>query len=232
MTPEWYEAMKNGVTGALVEHGASAAVRMLDAQFGGSLYGLRDLFKEERRKVLGLLIEERLGRFEGVYDSLYEESRPLIAVMRDSDVPVPPALRMAAEETLTRRMIAELRAAAAEPLSDRAFEIAAELVTFDLVDQWTDGSILLRRAIEARAEGLRRQPLGPDLDQIHRLLDLAETLGITLNLWQTQNAYHTAARAHMNDLRETHDASDRAGLFWRLGERLHFNLDAVRTPPG
>ncbi|HEV2440568.1 MAG TPA: DUF3536 domain-containing protein [bacterium] len=231
-TPDWYEAMKQGVAGALVEHGASAAVRMLDAQFGGTLYGLRDLFTEERRKILGLLLEERLGRFEGVYDSLYEQSRPLITLMRDSDVPVPPAIRMAAEETLTRRMVAELDTAATEPLSDRAFEIAAELVAFDLVAAWPEAEPLLRRAIEARAEGLRRQPLGPNLDQGHRLLDLAEALGITPNLWQTQNAYHAAARTHMDALRDTNDASDRVTLFWKLGERLHFSLDALRNPTG
>ncbi len=230
VTPEWYETMKSGVSGALTEHGASAAVRMLDAQFGGSLYGLRDLFTEERRKILGLLIEERLSRFEGVYDSVYEESRPLITLMRDSDVPVPPAIRMAAEETLIRRMVAELRAAVTEPLSDRTFEIAAELLAFDLVEGWADAEPLLRRAIESRAEGLRKQPLGPDLDQMHRLLDLAETLGVTPNLWQIQNTYHAATRAHMDALRDTHDASDRVELFWKLGERLHFNLDALRNP--
>ena len=232
VTREWYDAMKTGVAGALVDHGASAALRMLDAQFGGSLYGLRDLFKEERRKILGLLIEERLGRFEGVYDALYEQSRPLIAFMRESDVPIPAAFRMAAEETLIRRMVAEFRAAAAEPLSDRAFEIAAEMDSLDLVDHWTDAETLLRRAIEARAEGLRKSPLGPDLDQVHRLLDLAEALGVTPNLWQTQNAYHAAARAHNADLHETRDASDRVALFWKLGERLHFNLDALRNPAG
>lgn len=227
-TPEWYEAMKRGVGDALLEHGASAAVRMLDAQFGGSLYGLRDLFKEERRKILELLMEERLGRFEGVYDALYEESRPLISFMRDSDVPVPPAFQMAAEATLIRRMTAELRSAVTEPLSDRAFDLATEMAAFDLPGHWTDGSPLLRRAIEARAEGLRRRPLGPDLDQVHRLLDLAEALGIAPNLWQVQNTYHAAAMSHRDELRDTDDASDRTALFWKLGERLHFNLDALR----
>jgi alpha-amylase/alpha-mannosidase (GH57 family) len=230
VSKEWYEAMKTGVAGALAEHGASAALRMLDAQFGGSLFGLRDLFKEERRKILGLLIEERLGRFEGVYDALYEQSRPLITFMRESDVLIPPAFRMAAEETLTRRMIAELRAAETQPLSDRAFEIASEMDALDLTGAWADAPTLLREAIESRAERLRRQPLGEDLDQVHRLLDLADALGVTPNLWQTQNAYHTAALTHAADLRETTDASDRVGLFWRLGERLHFNLDALRSP--
>jgi alpha-amylase/alpha-mannosidase (GH57 family) len=231
VTKEWYDGMKTSLTGALAAHGASAALRMLDAQFEGSLFNLRDLFKEERRKILGLLIEERLGRFEGVYDALYEQSRPLIAFMRDSDVPIPPAFRMAAEETLTRRLMAELRTAETQPLSDRAFEVAAEMVALDLVEAWTGAPTVLREAIEWRAERLRRQPLGMDLDQVHRLLDLAEMLGVVPNLWQTQNAYHAAAMAHTADLRETDDSSDRVAMFWKLGERLHFNLDALRTPP-
>jgi hypothetical protein len=65
-----------------------------------------------------------------------------------------------------------------------------------------------------------------------KLLDLAETLGVIPNLWQTQNAYHAAAITHAADLRETNDASDRVELFWKLGERLHFNLDALRHPGG
>jgi alpha-amylase/alpha-mannosidase (GH57 family) len=230
VTEEWYEAMKEAVTGALTSHGASAAVRMLDAQFGGPLFGLRDLFTEERRKILGLLVQERLSRYEGMYDALYEESRPLITFMRDSDVPIPAAIRMAAEASLIRRMTADLEEAGSEPLSDRAFELAAEMVAFDLPGHWTDAAPLLRRAIEARVEGLLRQPLGPDLDQVHRLLDLAEALGVAPNLWQTQNTYNAAALEHTDDLRATDDASDRVALFWKLGERLHFNLDALRTP--
>ena len=104
------------------------------------------------------------------------------------------------------------------------------MVTFGLVEEWPDAELLLRRTIEARAEALRRQPLGPALEQVHRLLDLADALGVTPNLWQTQNSYNGAALRHMNDLRETDDASDRVALFWELGERLHFNLDALRSP--
>src|SRR5690348_17895602 len=106
------------------------------------------------------------------------------------------------------------------------------MVAFDLLDEWSDAEPLLRRAIEARVEGLRKQPLGPNLDQLHRLLDLAEALGVAPNLWQTQNTYHAAAMAYMDALRDTHDASDRVELLWKLGERLSFNLDALRNPAG
>lgn len=227
--PAWYERLKTDLAEAFLKDGTSAAVLMLDERFGTDLFGLPDLFVEERRKILGLLTEERLSRFEGVYRQLYEETRPLMVFMHESDVPVPQAFMMAAEYTLTRGLTSELRKAAAEPLSDRAFEIANELVALGLAEPWTDAEPLLRQALEAHAERLPADPLGDDLTQVHRLLDLAEILGVTVNLWRVQNSYHAAASAHRDTLTTATDRAEPVDAFWRLGERLYFNMDRVRT---
>jgi alpha-amylase/alpha-mannosidase (GH57 family) len=240
-TEAWFEETKQELVEAFQGQGASAALRTLDARFGRGLFGLADLFVEERRKILSLLTEDRLGRFEGVYRELYEESRPLIAFMRDSEIPIPPAFLMAAQYTLTRALAHEIRRAVDEPLGDRAFELAGDLDALGLVAEWREAEALLRQVLEARAEGLAHDPLGPPLAQTHRLLDLADALGVTVNLWQVQNFYDVAATRHRDLLADSPaatEAEDRAALaaeFRRLGSRLNFNLDAVlasaQTPP-
>ena len=227
---EWYEKAKAEIVDTFLANGPSDAVRMLDEYFKDSLHSLADLFTEERRKLLGLMTEGRLARFEGVYRELYEESRPLITFMRESDVPVPVAMRMAAEYTLLKELVQQLGQAANEPLPDRAFDVARELEALDLTSHVGDLEILLRHAAEARAVGLRVDPLGPDLDQLQRLLDLAGVLGMTVNLWQVQNDYHAAAQAHRDTLHRTGSSAERVGEFWRLGERLNFSLDGLRAP--
>ncbi len=236
-TQPWYDEMKQALADAFLGHGASAALRLLDDRFGRSLFGLPDLFVEERRKILSLLTEERLSRFEGVYRELYEESRPLLAFMRESEIPVPPAFLMAAQYTLIRMLTQEIRRAAEEPLGDRAFELAGDLDALGLAAEWSDAAPLLRQTLETRAEGLQYDPLGPPLVQTHRLLDLVDTLGANVNLWQVQNLYHAAAVAHRDMLRsdpdepggDAEDRSSQAAEFWRLGSRLNFNLDALRA---
>ncbi len=229
--PDWYEETKAELAGAFLEQGYSAAVRVLDRRFEGSLYALPDVFLEERRKILELLTEERLSRVEGVYRALYEESQPLLAFMRTSDVPVPPAFLAPAQYTLTRDLVLELRRAPSDGVSERPFEIARELEGLGVTAQPPEIEPLLRHAIEARVEALRADPLGSDLDQAHRLLDLAEALGVTPNLWDVQNAYHAAARAQHDDiLRREAAEGDRTAEFWRLGVRLSFNLDRLRAP--
>ncbi len=238
-SPDWAAKAESEIVASFLGKGPSEALRTLDDSFKGSLFTLSDLFTEARRRILGRITEERLARFDGVYKDLYEESRPLIAFMRESEVPIPPAIRMAAEYTLIKELVDALDRAPREPLPDRAFAIARELESLDLTALVAEHELLLRRAAESRAEALQTDPLGPDLDQAHRLLDLAAALGITVNLWQVQNAYHAAAQSHRDLLLERAQEGSGPGAptetgrvaeFWRLGERLHFNLDSLRAP--
>jgi alpha-amylase/alpha-mannosidase (GH57 family) len=228
---EWHDKTKTELTEAFLTKGPSEAVRVLDESFRDSLFSLSDLFTEARRRILGLIIEERLARFEGVYRDLYEESRPLATFMRQSEVPVPPAILMAAEYTLIKELGDILARATHEPVPDRAFEIARELDAMDLTARAGEYELLLRRAVEVRMEALRTDPLEPDLDQVHALLDLAGALSITVNLWQAQNTYHELAHEHRDNLSSRPEVdADRVAEFWRLGERLNFNLDSLRAP--
>jgi alpha-amylase/alpha-mannosidase (GH57 family) len=226
----WDEQTKKELQDAFAREEYGAAGRLLVDRFEGSVYGLPDVFPEERRKILALLTEERLGRVEGVYRELYAESRPLLTLMRDSDVPVPPAFLVPAQYTLTRDLTQELRRAAQEPLSERAFEIARELSALG-VAQAPEVEPLLQERLEARADTLRENPLGCGLDGVHRLLDLSEALGVTPNLWRVQNSYYAAAQSHRDGiLRRPEDSPSALSEFWRLGTRLSFNLDRLRAP--
>ena len=230
---DWYERVKAHLAEAFLGTGPSDAVRMLDEHFKGSLHALPDLFLEARRAILGRMTAERLARVDAMYQTLYEESRPLVAFMRASDVPIPPAILRAAEYALGKELAEIVGRAARVPLADRAFEIARELEALEVTVDAAETELLLRLAAEARADSLSIDPLGPDLEQVHRLLDLAASLGVTINLWQVQNAYHAAAQIHLDRLVEGSGGdAGRVGEFWRLGERLNFNLHALRAPAG
>src|SRR5262249_28060343 len=134
-TADWHEKTAGEIVEAFRGKGPSEVVRLLDASFEGSLFTLSDLFVEARRRILGQIIEERLGRFEGVYRQLYEESRPLMTFMGQSDVPVPPAILMAAEYTLFKELEDVLARAPRELLPDRAFDLARELEAMDVTSR-------------------------------------------------------------------------------------------------
>src|SRR5207302_3063224 len=73
-SPDWTPTAGPEIVASSLGKGPSEAVRTLDESFKGSLFTLSDLFTEARRRILGLITEERLARFDGVYKDLYEES--------------------------------------------------------------------------------------------------------------------------------------------------------------
>jgi hypothetical protein len=138
---------------------------------------------------------------------------------------------MAAEYTLLKELGDVLARASHDPVPDRAFDIARELDEMDLLARAGEYELLFRQAAEARAVALQRDPLGSDLDQLHRLLDLGAALGVTINLWEIQNTYHQVALSHRDMvLSRREEEADRVAEFWRLGDRLYFNLDSLRAP--
>ena len=71
----------------------------------GRDYALRDLFLDERRRVAGVLLEGTLRRYEDDYLRVFEDNRRLMEFLREIDSPVPTPLRVAADVTLTRRIL-------------------------------------------------------------------------------------------------------------------------------
>jgi hypothetical protein len=168
-------------------------LREIDRFFPGRDYALRDLFLDERRRVANALLEGTLRRYEDRYVEIFEDNRRLMEFLREIDSPVPAPLRVAADVTLTARLLAVL---------DRARSGAIDLETAELelgavvsLARRLDAHLRLapiRRRVEAlvldRLGALlaARQP-GSRAAECVGILALAERLGLRLDLWEAQN---------------------------------------------
>ncbi|MDQ7844363.1 MAG: DUF3536 domain-containing protein [Armatimonadota bacterium] len=217
VAPDWDEARYRAVRDRLVERSGkdvvSEVVRAVDQAFGPHYFSLRDLPLEDRRAVLQRLTERTLQDLEDVYRRLYRDNRPLMVYLRDAGVDVPAPLVTAAVVALTRDLEEELSRDAAVPLRPRVFELLAELRSWGREIRADRFEPLLRRRLEQALAGA-----GHVADRVARaleVLDFAEAAGLTLNLWEAQNAFSRLARA----------AGD--GALVRLGERLHFAMEKL-----
>ncbi|MGC3999208.1 MAG: DUF3536 domain-containing protein [Anaeromyxobacter sp.] len=106
------------VEGALLARSPSASLaqllREVDRYFPGRDYGLGDLFLDERRDVAAVLLEGTMQRYEDDYLAIFEDNRRLMEFLRTIDSPVPGPLRVAADVTLTRRLLRVTGAARAD----------------------------------------------------------------------------------------------------------------------
>ncbi|WP_242340713.1 DUF3536 domain-containing protein [Anaeromyxobacter sp. SG66] len=170
-------------------------LREVDRAFPGRDYALRDLFLDERRRVAGVLLEGTMRRYEDDYLRVFEDNRRLMEFLREIDSPVPTPLRVAADVTLTRRILdvtARARAGAvsieegiAELLA--TVQLASALgAHFDVVRVRREVEELVRTRLEALVAG-RGGPARAD--ELIAILELARRVGLWLDLWEPQNRF-------------------------------------------
>jgi len=168
-------------------------LREADRFFPGRDYGLRDLFLDERRRVAGLLLENTLCRNEATYRSIFEDNQRLMEFLREIDSPIPGPLRVAADVTLTGRLLQLTSAARAGVAQVSAFgpeledtvELARRLgahlhVAALRTEVGALALVLLDGLLAGVAPGKRAVELASSLE-------LARRLGLQLDMWDLQN---------------------------------------------
>lgn len=213
----WDDSRYAGVRSTLLERYrkevVSEVVRAIDQTFGSNYFTLRDLPLADRRTVLSRLSERTLGNLEDVYRRLYHDNRPLMEYLRDAGAPVPVPLVTAAVVALTRDLEDLLAGDAGSPLRPRAQELLTELRSWGREVHPERFEPLLRRRLEHSLAGAR--PVAERLAHATDVLDFAEVAGVTMNLWEAQNAFYRLAGS-------ARDANLKA-----LGDRLHFSMDKM-----
>jgi alpha-amylase/alpha-mannosidase (GH57 family) len=228
---ESYATMKEGMINAFRGSDFAGIIRLMDAHFGMHTYSLKDLFRDEQRKILDRIIGSIRGEFASTYHDLYENNQILMKFLREAGIPVPRRFLATAETALNIELQKVLAAEVAEVERIRDIIAAANYwqVKLDAVDL----EFLIRRRIERTMRALIGNPADADsLFEVLRLLEIAALLPITVNLWQTQNIYHTVALTSYPAFLAGGREGDGNALRWvegfkNLGRLLHFNIGAV-----
>ena len=202
-------------------------IRLMDQHFGISAYSLRSLFRDEQRRVLGLIMEPTLAEAEAAYGQIYEHHAPLIRFLGDSGIPIPVPLRTAAEYVLTARLS---RAFGEIPLDLQIMQPLLDEAVLSGISLDADTlEFALRRNMEALSAQLMNAPADTT---VLRALDIAAKLATSLpfqvNLRQVQNICYKVMEIVCGDLRQKADQGDpNASESMELFESLAANLRIV-----
>lgn len=105
-----YREMKNRLFAALREGSAAAGILGMVELFGDRFFSLRDLFAEERHRIMRLLSQETLLRLDQLYSQVYRDNYGVIVGFQRDELPVPQELQVAAEIALGHRCLTALKA--------------------------------------------------------------------------------------------------------------------------
>jgi alpha-amylase/alpha-mannosidase (GH57 family) len=164
-----------------------ATIHLLDEGFEDRMYSLKNLFRDEQRRVLGEVLQSTVEHSSSVYREMYEDHGPLLRFLSDCGIPIPVELKATAEIALNGL----LRQALGSPELDLAM-IQGLLEESRVAQVSLDESGLemtLRRNLEGSAERFLEEPkeIGR-LTKFREAVAAARSLPFPLVLWQVQNS--------------------------------------------
>jgi len=226
-----YLAMKEEMGRAFEKSDFAGIIRLMDTHFGMHTYSLKELFRDEQRKILRLILGSTLDDFASKFVTLYDQNRILMNFLRETGNPVPRRFLATAEIALNLELQKAFAASSLE--TGRITEMIEATRFWNVHLDAVDLEFLIRRRIEKVMGELLGKPTDTNhLAEAKRLVEIVALLPFQVNLWQAQNMYHALLHStYPAFLAEARDG-ERGASRWielcaALGRLLHFNTQEV-----
>lgn len=226
---EAYKVMKAEILSAFQKNEFSELARQMDQHFGMHTCSLNHLFRDQKRRVLALITERLLEKFENKHREMYEESKVLMELLHTNYVPVPSVLLNIAAlvskadlQNIFRKQMVDVSAVE---------EIVGNLKKFNLRMESPDLEFAIRKTIEKMMYEFSQEPSDSErLVALERIVELIRSMAIDVNLWETQNVFFCVVQKKYRQLVSTSDKenqSEWSNRFCHLGELLAFNMQSL-----
>jgi alpha-amylase/alpha-mannosidase (GH57 family) len=184
---ENYQRLKEAFSGA----DTAKAILVLDQAFDQKTFSLRQLFRDEQRKITNTILNESLTSAAAVYRTIFESQAPLIRFLNGLSIPVPKALMSAAEIALNSQLEQALERPELDV--DSIHGMLKEATVSKVALDTTTLEYAVRRRLEREASEFASDPKDPALAaRLRRSVDLIATLPFPVTLWEVQNICYPA----------------------------------------
>jgi alpha-amylase/alpha-mannosidase (GH57 family) len=227
MSREEFEAMRRDIETVFSKGDIPDLIRNMDHHFGSHNYSLWHLFKDEQRKVLGDIIRSNLEDTESSLRSIVEQHVTLINFLTEINMPIPRALRTAAQTTVQTDLLQlfdepEPDLQQMERLIQQAREWRIQMETTELGYKagWKVDHLMAHLEEAPEETGLLRRIVG--------ILDILQPLSLDLNLWQSQNIFFHLVQNTFEGMRQrASQGEEEAGEWIDLLRQLAGHLNVM-----
>lgn len=222
---ESYQEMVQGVTDAFNRADLPDLIRLLDQYFkNGVIYSLKQLFRDQQREILNIILDSTMSQLEADYRKIYEHNASLMRFLRDLGIPMPNGLQCAANIYLNTR----LRQSFLDEIVDidqiNVFLKEAKTFKVDLNEAML--KYVMAKTLERAALQFYAHPTDLSLlEKLDMVTGLTCSLPFKVDLWKAQNIYYKLLQTVYNELQKKAAQGDEGTRVWikrfaSLGDKL------------
>jgi alpha-amylase/alpha-mannosidase (GH57 family) len=201
-------------------------VRLMDGHFGQMQYSLKNLFRDEQRKLLNQILAATREEIDSTYKLIADRHGPLLRFLAELHAPPLPGLRMAVEEVLNSEIRSQFESDRVDV--ERIRSLLAECRAMKVPLEREIIGYTCKGYFDRLSDRLLKTP--EDVELLRRLIEaakLARELPFEINLWKPQNIYFDISRTIRQESRpDNEEGKPWNSLFAELGEALGFSRTA------
>lgn len=206
-------------------------IRTIDNYFGKEYFTLKDIFIEERRKILQTMLRGKLQNFANTYETMYNDGKGSIYQMQTLGLEIPNEFKIAAQYVLTKQfndLFVESKGFLSNDILQQASDIIFEAKRIGIeIDKKPTSKIFSKKI----AQNVGRLAYALDIQQVDATLELLDCIGkleLSVDIAEAQNYFFAKIVKNIEELIQSMTcASDRelVTMLFEIGENLNINMD-------
>ena len=167
-------------------------IRELDNLFGKEYFTLKDIFSDERKKVIKTMLRGKMDKFAQTYRDLYIQSRDTIQHLKALEIQLPYEIKVAAQYTLTEDFNSWILATAdniSASIVQNASDILAEAKKIGVEINKIKVENLFAQILTKMIFNLTKNPEIGRTQKINEMFEYTKKLELKVDLQEAQNIF-------------------------------------------
>lgn len=213
-------------------------IRTLDEKFGKEYFTLKDIFIEERKKILQILLKDQLEKFGNTYKEMYDQGKGSIYHMQNLGLEIPKEFKISAEYALSHRyndLLAGSDGFVEAPIVQQIKDINFEAKRMNITIDKTPSNKNFAKRIITNLNRLTKSFEIQQADTIIELFEIVEKLDLQIDISEAQNIYYNKIYHRIGDIIENNEKEPRdkdikfIKLLLNIGEKLNINVGFYKS---
>ena len=229
-----YNQIKTNLIKTYMLNPLTEIIRGLDESFGKEYFTLKDIFIEERRKILQIMLKGKLGKFAQAYQQMYDEGKGSIYHMQNLGLTIPNEFKISASYALSHKfndLIVHSGGFVDPTLLQQAYEINFEAKKMDISLDKTPSNKIFAKKILQNINRLAHSFESQQADVLLELFDNVEKLELEIDIAEAQNIYFNRIFHKIGDIIESSQKTGRSKdkqfvqMLLDIGSKLNINTE-------
>lgn len=219
-------------------HPLTEIIRNIDEYFGKEYFTLKDIFIEERRKILEIMLKGKMSKFAQAYQEIYEEGKSSIYHMQSLGLSIPDEFKISAGYTLSKQfndLITHSSGFLDHDIIQQAMDINFESKKIGIDIDKSASNHLFSQKISQNISRLAQTLEIQQSEAVLEIFENIEKLELHVDIGEAQNIYFNKIYHEMGDIIEniskTRQAIDKkfVTMLLEIGQKLNINTEFYKT---